>query len=450
MSPKKKEAKKRVSKKSSPKVKPKRDDFPKNVKETLAKRAGYLCSVPDCKRLTIGPNADPNKSTNTGVAAHIISASPDNGPRHDATVNSDDRKSIANGIWCCATHAMEIDSNESGHSVEMLRSWKEDHEKFISLRHQDRFVGKGVVTKVTINNLGRFKCSQTIRFSKKTLILGGNLTGKRLICDMVSAPFNYKCAIPWKDRTFKTGCASAQIETYSNTETTWNIHFDDRVLFKANDDPVPTLYSGIRVYQLHETFRPNGPNRSDFGDGDDSDEDVAWEKAWNSAFLDDLASHFDLTRDGLITALSIMERTPGKFFTDVRIEGENLSWRMNGTSDFWKYGQLSGAEAQLVILDVFLRLAEYSAKFSPTILILNQHSFPSLDDSNLPMILKKLGELDLQCQLIVPLYIWPTDNPFKNWAVWHLSADSDHGSVKINEGVPQKQTPNLANNVSEN
>ena len=32
-----------------------RDDFDKPVVDTLAKRAAYICSNPDCKTLTIAP-----------------------------------------------------------------------------------------------------------------------------------------------------------------------------------------------------------------------------------------------------------------------------------------------------------------------------------------------------------------------------------------------------------
>jgi hypothetical protein len=351
----------------------KRDNFPAKVKEILAKRAGYRCSVPECKRLTIGPAAEPNKFTNTGVAAHIISASRDKGPRADKNVSPEFRKSIENGIWCCNTHGTKIDSDESGHSVATLRQWKKDHEYYISLVHEDRFVGKGIVTSVTVENLGRFQNSQKIRFSDKTIILGGNKTGKRLLCNMVSALSNAEYATRWQGAKFESGTSSGEIETFSTTKTTWKIHFGDRLIYNANGDPIPAIYSGIRVIQLDGLFRTTGPSRSDFGRGDqeDTEEDADWQKAWDAAFLDDLARMFDLDRDGIITALKIMENTPSKFFADVRIVGENLSWRVNHVNNsplYWSYGQLGGGERQFVILDIALRLAEYSAKFSPTIL----------------------------------------------------------------------------------
>ena len=52
-----------------------RDDFDKETKETLARRVGYLCSNPSCRKPTSGPQTDPAKAINLGVAAHITAAS---------------------------------------------------------------------------------------------------------------------------------------------------------------------------------------------------------------------------------------------------------------------------------------------------------------------------------------------------------------------------------------
>ena len=54
-----------------------RDDFPKRVIDTLAKRVGFRCSNPNCLTpLTSGPHSDPARSVNMGVAAHITAAAP--------------------------------------------------------------------------------------------------------------------------------------------------------------------------------------------------------------------------------------------------------------------------------------------------------------------------------------------------------------------------------------
>lgn len=59
-----------------------RDDFSEEAKLILARRVNYHCSNPICGESTTGPQTNPTKSMNIGVAAHITAASP-NGPRFD-------------------------------------------------------------------------------------------------------------------------------------------------------------------------------------------------------------------------------------------------------------------------------------------------------------------------------------------------------------------------------
>ena len=108
-----------------------RDEFSERTKLKLAQRACYLCSNPDCMRITVGPNSIPDESTMLGVAAHICAASP-GGRRYDHTMTSRERSSIENGIWLCQTCAKLIDSDEVKYSPAVLRKWKVEHETLIS------------------------------------------------------------------------------------------------------------------------------------------------------------------------------------------------------------------------------------------------------------------------------------------------------------------------------
>ncbi|MET0011704.1 MULTISPECIES: hypothetical protein [Dehalococcoides] len=104
-----------------------RDDFSKNSIDILAKRAGQLCSNPECGLATSGLHSSSNKAIITGVAAHICAAAP-GGKRYDVEMTSEERTSIDNGIWLCATCAKLIDSDEKIYTVKLLKKWKYDHE----------------------------------------------------------------------------------------------------------------------------------------------------------------------------------------------------------------------------------------------------------------------------------------------------------------------------------
>lgn len=97
------------------------DDFPIAVKELLAKRVAQGCSK--CGHPTSGPQEDPTKAINLGVAAHITAASP-GGPRYDPMMDSAQRRSADNGIWLCQTCAKLIDNDEIRFPVAKVREWK--------------------------------------------------------------------------------------------------------------------------------------------------------------------------------------------------------------------------------------------------------------------------------------------------------------------------------------
>lgn len=101
----------------------KRDDFPQQIKDALAKRVGYKCSNPYCQRETIGPNSVKNKSTNIGIAYHICAAA-EGGPRYDPIMTSEERVSIKNGIWLCSCCSDLIDKDEVKYPVSLLHQWK--------------------------------------------------------------------------------------------------------------------------------------------------------------------------------------------------------------------------------------------------------------------------------------------------------------------------------------
>ena len=104
-----------------------RDDFTKKTVDILAKRVGYICSNPQCRKHTVGPNTDKEKATIVGIAAHITAASV-GGPRYDGTLTPEQRKDIDNGIWLCTNCSTLIDKDPDAFPVNLLNDWKKDAE----------------------------------------------------------------------------------------------------------------------------------------------------------------------------------------------------------------------------------------------------------------------------------------------------------------------------------
>jgi hypothetical protein len=105
-----------------------RDDFSLKTKELLAKRVANRCSNPGCRQPTSGPQEDPTKVVNIGVAAHITAASAD-GPRFAPSLTPDKRRSVENGIWLCQSCAKLVDDDPLRYGADVLLQWKDLAEK---------------------------------------------------------------------------------------------------------------------------------------------------------------------------------------------------------------------------------------------------------------------------------------------------------------------------------
>ena len=101
-----------------------RDDFPEDVKRILASRVGNICSNPDCRVSTSGPQINLTRALNVGVAVQITSAA-EGDPRHDSSLATEQRRQFSNAIWLCQTCAKLIDNDENRYTEKLLRAWKE-------------------------------------------------------------------------------------------------------------------------------------------------------------------------------------------------------------------------------------------------------------------------------------------------------------------------------------
>lgn len=105
-------------------ARPKENNFTRPIRDKLAQSVAYRYSKPDCRVPTIGPRANNKDSDSIGRAAHICAAS-SGGPRFDPYLSPEQIRSFENGIWLCANHASEIDSDYSRYSKADLLTWKE-------------------------------------------------------------------------------------------------------------------------------------------------------------------------------------------------------------------------------------------------------------------------------------------------------------------------------------
>lgn len=136
-----------------------RDDFDARTKDTLAHRVGVQCSNPNCRKPTSGPQEDPEKAINIGVAAHITAASK-GGPRYDDNLSPEERSSISNGIWLCQNCAKMIDNDKQLYTADLLDEWKRLSEAAALLKIQ---------TPATTSDSSRDEDRELLRFYSQCL-----------------------------------------------------------------------------------------------------------------------------------------------------------------------------------------------------------------------------------------------------------------------------------------
>ena len=124
-----------------------RDNFVVSAENTRFSR-WLAVSNPDCRAPTTGPVSDPARASVVGVAAHITAAA-SGGPRFDCALSAQERKSVSNGIWLCATCAKKIDEDCSRYTSSVLRFWRLDAE-----HHADQEKGRPVAAKLRFVVIG--------------------------------------------------------------------------------------------------------------------------------------------------------------------------------------------------------------------------------------------------------------------------------------------------------
>jgi hypothetical protein len=109
-----------------------RDEFPKAIRDAVAKRASFVCSNPECRALTVAPSdADASDFVYIGKVAHMSAAAP-GGPRYDSSMTAQHRMDVSNALFLCSSCADLIDRNAGADfPLSRLKHWKKQHEDWV-------------------------------------------------------------------------------------------------------------------------------------------------------------------------------------------------------------------------------------------------------------------------------------------------------------------------------
>ena len=373
-----------------------RDDFPKNVRDDLAKRVRYQCSNPGCKIQTIGPKEGPEGSASFGVAAHITAAAP-GGPRYDAELTTEQRKNQENGIHLCANCARHIDEDPRAFPTTLLKEWKRSAEEESSrnLRNQRVRDRKNAYTpsaqpaqveSVTIQGIGKFIRKTTASLGHSNIIYGSTASGKSLLCKILtnrtrfeqgedeshlSVPNGSYTTICWSDSKpmeYKVEIYDDTPRTYINNAEVLAITLPykiveltrrlPRFVEESKELEVFAEYFGISSYEMTNVFR------------------------W--LMETPQITHFEYSLKLLRKTQQILVRTDPTRPRTISISG------------------LSSSEQARVLLDVAMALSQTNSTQSPTLLLIDmEETLPSLDPTNRKVAVDAIGRRKGTFQVIL-------------------------------------------------
>lgn len=391
-----------------------RENFPSAVRATIAGRAGYRCTFPECGRLTIGPGAAPEDVASTGFACHIFSAAP-RGPRGQGRLSADQLRKAENGFWACGEHAKLVDTNDGRrYPAAKLLGWRALHEARIhremgGLRLPVNWVEGIEVIRSPVVRRGPlfkpdkvrreplFKSGERLSLSRVTVLVGNNGSGKTALCEWIGATAGEGTLSRWlgSDLSFALTVYNPDVHCFVATSTGATFSFQlDGVIVPFN--PLPVV--------VHVLRRP--PPR------EEDEPDANWMARWLGVTSDVLRRLVDgVTREG----------SPFVEAMNVSNEG-TIEAELKVNPGLFRLGQLGGSGEAMVALSLAVARAGHTSSHAPTLLVIDE-VLQVFDPFNKSLILEELGRVD-RFQSLATLPDLDRHVRWSGWSVAHIETDA--------------------------
>lgn len=373
------------------------NSFPDPIKDIISKRAGYICSFPNCNSLLVGPGVENHEVVMIGECAHIFSAAA-KGPRTSGTLTPAELKSISNGILLCRKHHKIIDRKHKSnqYTSDILTQMKDLHEFNISARIGENNYPLQWIKNFEIEVCPIFSRSLSVNLGKLTFIKGVNNTGKSIFCELLAASLT----------TTSTGRVSKL-----KGKTICNLIFDNPVMPKIGVD---IEGSDIHYFLRKEkkAFIPYRYNliflSKDLENHRDDLKAIADCIGFEKEYIISICRHLTISSKLLVDEIRVD-------FFGKRNRAE-LNVKMNG--HYVDFKSLSGGEQALAILDIILSFAKELAAFQPVILLIDWKKFHHLDSGNVQKVVNFLRSTQISFQSII---VSPHSYSELDWQGWTIA-----------------------------
>ncbi|MEX0308115.1 MAG: hypothetical protein AB3N12_12090 [Ruegeria sp.] len=398
-----------------------REDFSDKTKRTIAQRAAYRCSFPNCGRLTVGPGQSAEKIDLTGQAAHIYSASM-NGPRGQDGLPSDQIKAASNGIWMCGEHASLIDKNKGvRYPASVVKGWKALHEHRTAFEHTGGTSAFGFVRSLRVVRSNIFEPESTIELGKTTFLVGENDSGKSAICEWLSIVDTFQ----FVDRWVSSIPLDIEVKFDCPIEHTLSV-----CSAKGSKSLQVKLDGEVAAYNHHRISVVYVEERGQQGDNDD----LEYLSRILSIDAVTLRSLTDLIADN---AVSVKEaRFERERNCDGKLETVLYCSLTDGASG--TFGVLSSGEKGRVIIDFAIALMQVTGRFAPALLILEWPGL-GLDEKGFEKYVEYFSSSHCTFQTVITTFYSSDFIEGVGWQSYQLSQPGENGRRRIQPTVPNAQ-----------
>lgn len=380
-----------------------RENFPAAVKDTIAGRAGYRCTLPECDKVTIGPGATSGETASVGVACHIYSASP-NGPRGQGGLSSAQLKSAENGFWACANHSKLVDTNDGRrYPAGVLLGWRELHEARI---HREMGGVKLPVHWIERLEILRspvrpkegplFAPGQHLNLSRVTLLIGHNGSGKTALCEWLKGAADEEALWRWE----KADMSLAMTIYNPDRHVFATENVDQNMVFRLDGDPVPFNPLPVAIQSLDARLhRGRGEEQSD---------------------VESMAASLGVTSSVLRRLVQSIKSDGTPFLEGMDVTDTDEILVRLPRHDHWDpLGLAGGSGEMLAAIALAAKHASHSALHVPTLLIID--GIWAFDPPNKAFV---LGEL-LKLRNIQTLATLPDADKRLIWGGWSVATIED-------------------------
>jgi hypothetical protein len=382
-----------------------RIEFSDSTKELIAKRAGFVCSFPDCGSPTVGPGQGLDEIQLVGEAAHIFSAA-EGGPRGQGGRREEELRAPQNGIWLCRSHAKIVDAHRGrDYPASALLSYKALHESKVARALGVLSCPFGWLEELTITASPYILPPATIHFAKSTVFSGGSGTGKSTLFTYLAITASFDLGEEW----LQSRPAERRHHEFSLTYRQPDRHRinvcinDRRIHYQLDGHDVPFNPLPFTVVELRPELMPKE----------------------------------ERLRIGGMTPDAI-ERALLRFEIPIKGESRRILRAADGSmelsssdGDFIPVRNLSGGEHKMFLIECAMALAQFCSNYRPTVLLLDD-GLHRLDSRCRAIYLQRIAAADRTYQTILIDQAGARDVMWGGWQSVEFRENRD-GSI-ISEG----------------